>query len=84
MRCFHCDKMNSPSLPFTRVVEGGRAYAQTCKRCGRILGMRPHVETDPPAAPAELDDVQVKRLRFVQWRLRAECAAQIRVSESAA
>lgn len=70
MKCQHCKNENSTLLPFRRPIEGGRAYAQTCEVCGRVLGLRPRVQSDPPATPPDLTDAQTARLLFLQWRLR--------------
>jgi hypothetical protein len=69
MKCQHCNTENSRLLPFGRAIEGGRAYAQSCEICGRVLGLRPRVETDPPATPPDLTDAQAARLLFLRWRL---------------
>ena len=78
MTCQHCNAENSNLLPFGRALDGGRAYAQTCTVCGRVLGLRPRLESDPPANPSDLSDEQIARLQFVRWRLGSECIAQIR------
>jgi hypothetical protein len=69
--------INPDIIPFTRSIEGGRAYAQVCLTCGHILGIRARLDSDPAPSPADLSDLQVARLRFVQWRLHAECTAQV-------
>jgi hypothetical protein len=69
MRCPHCNTDNPELLPFTRSVDGGRAYAQTCTRCGHILGIRRAEDGDPPVDPHELNSTEVERLRFLRWRL---------------
>ena len=82
MRCSHCNTINPASTLFTHPVEGGRAYAQACVGCGRIIAIRPQGDTDPPAAPPELDRKQIERLRFVQWRLQKECWEQVHRNRS--
>ena len=81
MICPHCHALNPSFSPFGRPIEGGRAYARTCSSCGHILGIRPHLDTDPPAAPSDLTEIQIARLRFVRWRLNAECRAQVALAE---
>ena len=76
MKCQHCNTINPLILPFGRPVEGGRAYAQTCTACGRILGLRPHLSTDPAVLPLDFTTQQIERLMFVRWRLSEECTAQ--------
>ena len=80
MICPHCNTPNPELLPFGRPLDGGRAYAQTCTGCGRVLGLRPRGAGDPEICPPELTDLQVAHLRFVRWRLQAECLAQIHTS----
>lgn len=77
MTCPHCNSLNAAFVPFTHPVEGGRAYAQTCARCGRVLGIRPRVEGDPAPLP-DFSAPEIARLQFVRWRLAADCTAQIR------
>jgi hypothetical protein len=77
MKCRHCNTVNPLILPFGRPIEGGRAYAQTCTSCGRVIGLRPRLGTDPTVLPLDLTSQQIERLIFVRWRLSEECAAQI-------
>ncbi|MDQ2744563.1 MAG: hypothetical protein M3Z66_20030 [Chloroflexota bacterium] len=77
MTCLHCGTVNANVLSFHQPIEGGRAFARTCIHCGRILSVRPRAQSDPTPAPVELTAAQVERLRFVQWRLRNDCLAQI-------
>lgn len=77
MTCIHCEAVNSPFVPFTRPVEGGRAYAQICAFCGHVLGMRPYLETDPPPMPCDLTEIQAARLEFLLWRLRGADGPQL-------
>jgi hypothetical protein len=77
MKCPHCTSTLSPFLPFSQPIEGGRAFAQTCSSCGRIHGIRPWIEGDPPVFPDLLSRKELARLEFVRWRLRAECSAQV-------
>jgi hypothetical protein len=77
MKCLHCNTENSAFAPFTKPIDGGQAYAQICKHCGRILGIRPRLKMDPPAIPPMLNTKQVARLRFVKWRLQNESILQI-------
>lgn len=76
MKCRHCNAFNSPFRPYVRVIDGGRAYAQICAACGRILRLRPRIDSDPIPHPLYLSEAHVARLRFVQWRLSADCRAQ--------
>ena len=69
--------MNPSTLPFGRPIEGGRAYAQTCMTCGRILTLRPRDEADPRPAPPELTDLQLARLHFLRWLLGSDQAAPV-------
>lgn len=71
MRCPHCRSDNSPFLPFSRPVEGGLAYAQTCLICGHVLGVRPRLDADPPAVPGVFSGAEAARLEFVRWRMQA-------------
>ena len=80
MSCPHCQAINPASLPFGWPIEGGRVYAQVCPACGRVLQIRPRLAGDPPVLPDDLTAVQIARLRFVQWRLSADCIAQVRGS----
>lgn len=77
MVCMHCDATNSPFVPFTRPIEGGQAYAQICASCGRVLGLRPRLDTDPPAEPCDLTEIQLARLRFLRWRLGTTAQPQL-------
>jgi hypothetical protein len=77
MECPHCRTDNIEPSPYGRPLDGGRAYAQVCASCGRVIGLRPRLSGDPPAAPRNLTDQQIARLRFVRWRLHNECVAQI-------
>jgi hypothetical protein len=76
MRCPHCHTTNPEPLPFARSLDGGRVYAQICSTCGHVLGLRPRLDTDPPAAPAELSDAQVAHLQFIRWLWRERPSAQ--------
>lgn len=76
MRCPHCHQENSEFRPFGRPVEGGRAYAQECAGCCRIIGMRPRLDTDPVPIPPDLTAAQIDRLLFVRWRLRQDNRVQ--------
>ncbi len=69
MTCPHCRSDNSPFQPFSRPVEGGLAFAQTCQVCGHVLGLRPRLDVDPPAIPGELSSAEAARLEFVRWRM---------------
>jgi hypothetical protein len=80
--CHHCGCENPTALAFDRPLAGGRAFAQACISCRRVLGIRPHSLGDPPETPEALDAVEVERLRFLRWRLEAECVAQIGDADS--
>lgn len=67
MLCPHCRCENAPFARFDRPVEGGRAYAQECRACRRIIGLRPRVAGDPEMLPAELTSVEIARLLFIRW-----------------
>lgn len=77
MTCPHCNTANSSRRDQSRPVEGGRVYAQVCRHCGRVIGLRPRLDSDPLPSPNDLSDAQIARLRFVRWRLVDECAAQV-------
>lgn len=77
MTCPHCGLIQTPCRPFDRPIEGGRAFAQVCVDCHRVVGVRPHLPTDPPALPDGFSSVEIARLHFVQWRLRGDCLAQV-------
>ncbi|HEX6507799.1 MAG TPA: hypothetical protein VF221_09225 [Chloroflexota bacterium] len=77
MNCPHCHTVNLTDLPFSRSLEGGRAFAQTCAACGHILNVRSRLEGDPPAAPLDFNSMQLARLTFVRWRLAQEAEAQV-------
>jgi hypothetical protein len=76
MRCPHCNTLNFGLIPFSRAIDGGRAYAQVCTHCGHIIGLRPRFDSDPPAVPPILNTKQAARLAFVRWLLHDECEAQ--------
>jgi hypothetical protein len=82
MNCPHCASINSAFVAFTRPIEGGRAYAQSCGACGRVIGIRPRVETDPPTVPADFSLREIARLEFTRWRLAQECVAQVTGQET--
>lgn len=77
MICTHCEAPLSTTMSFSRPIEGGAAYAATCANCGHIVELRPRNDSDPRPGPPDLNDAEVARMRFVQWRLREECLAQL-------
>lgn len=77
MICPHCGSTLSHFSPFHRPVEGGRAYAQTCARCDRIVGVRPRLETDPLSAPADLTHREITRLLFVRWLRERDAVTEV-------
>jgi hypothetical protein len=76
MKCPHCSSITSGSLPYSRALEGGVAYAQVCPSCGHILGLRPWLASDPPVAGQDFSSREIARLQFVRWRLSAEIQAR--------
>jgi hypothetical protein len=84
MRCLHCDTPYSEHPAFSRPLDGGRAFGQSCPACGHLLAIRPRLEADPPVLPTDLTSFQIARLHFVKWRLAEECLAQIELPTSAA
>lgn len=74
MKCPHCNVPVPHYLPYRRRLDGGRAYAQTCRRCGRIVRLRSNLESDPPTAPPEFTEAQAARLLFLRWRLQKTTA----------
>lgn len=72
MNCPHCHTRIPDGLPFDRALEGGLVYAQTCSFCGHVLGLRQHLDSDPPILPPHLSGKEGQRLLFVRWRLAGE------------
>jgi hypothetical protein len=77
MTCPHCRASLPARRIFDRAVDGGRAFAGTCTTCSHVVAIRPRLSGDPPIIPGELSNAEIARLRFVRWRLQAECHAQV-------
>ena len=81
MICPHCHFPVSTTAPSVRAIEGGRAFAHVCTSCGHMLNVRPRTDEDPPVMPLYLSQLEIGRLRFVQWRLGDEARARLNSSQ---